>query len=202
MDVWKWFGYQFDRFEIGWASGGQGDAAGRPVFGRFECIEDAESVYDVLRRAADIRQVEPGSDAEVVRPPVGPLVEGVVKRPGIITFLIDVSGSMEHGKLDGAKRGLTGALSMSENNRVGLLAFDSMVTMMSPVAPLGQNRHHLADAVQHLKAGSSTALYDALKAGIEMTDAAEGGEGEMRAVVILTDGNSNAGKARLDDIIR
>jgi secreted protein with Ig-like and vWFA domain len=128
-------------------------------------------------------------------------VKGIVRSPGIVTFVIDVSGSMDGQKLDQAKLGLTGALRMSENNQVGLLAFDSSITVNIPVAPLAVNRHNLTGAIRNMKAGACTALYDALEEAVHMTDSAAGREEATRAVVVLTDGCANMGQARLDDII-
>ncbi len=49
---------------------------------------------------------------------------------------------------------------------------------------------------------SSTALYDAIKSGIQMTDSAEGDSDAIRAVVVLTDGQANQGATRMDSIVR
>ena len=48
---------------------------------------------------------------------------------------------------------------------------------------------------------SATALYDALKQAVEMTDSAPAEDNAIRAVVVLTDGQANVGDAHLDDII-
>ena len=53
-----------------------------------------------------------------------------------------------------------------------------------------------------MRARGETALYDAIKRGIEMTDAAKGEEDAIRAVVVLTDGRANRCHTRLDDLIR
>ena len=126
-----------------------------------------------------------------------------VKKPGIVTFVVDTSGSMMGGKLEQAKDGLLRALdSMAKNNQVGFLSFDDTVNTRIPVAPLVDNRFAIADAVQELRARSETALYDAIKAGIEMTDAVEGTADAIRAVVVLTDGRANRCLTRLDDLIQ
>ena len=53
-----------------------------------------------------------------------------------------------------------------------------------------------------MRARGETALYEAIKAGIEMSDAAEGPEDAIRAVVVLTDGRANRGQVKLHDIIQ
>ena len=53
-----------------------------------------------------------------------------------------------------------------------------------------------------MQASGETALYDAVKTAVEMTDAAQGDERAIRAVVVLTDGQANRGTTVLHDIIR
>ncbi len=125
-----------------------------------------------------------------------------VKRPGIVTFVVDVSGSMSGNKLEQAKQGMTRALDgMAQNNQVGFLTFSETITTQIPVAPLATNRFAITSAVGHAKAQGSTALYDAIKAGIEMSDSASGDADAIRAVVVLTDGQANQGRMKLDDLI-
>jgi Ca-activated chloride channel homolog len=125
-----------------------------------------------------------------------------VKRPGIVTFVIDRSGSMEGTKLQQAQDGLIAALdAMAQNNQVGLVSFDDKVQSPVAVGPLAQNRFAMADAIESLKANGKTALYDAIEAGIRSSDAADGDPNAIRAVVVLTDGRGNRGETRLDDLI-
>ena len=126
----------------------------------------------------------------------------LVKRPGIVTFVVDTSGSMMGDKINQVRDGLTRALdNMARNNQVGLLTFDDTVSTIIPVEPLMDNRFAIADAVHAMQARGETALYDAIKASIEMTAAAEGEENAIRAVVVLTDGRANRGETRLDDLV-
>ena len=126
-----------------------------------------------------------------------------VKRPGIVTFVVDTSVSMKGEKLDQVKAGMIRALdSMAQSNQVGFITFDDTTNAGSAVAPLIENRFDIAEAVGDLRVGGRTALYDAIKTGIEMTDAAVGEENAIRGVVVLTDGKANEGDTRLDDLIR
>ncbi|HEY94876.1 MAG TPA: VWA domain-containing protein, partial [Dehalococcoidia bacterium] len=125
-----------------------------------------------------------------------------VKRPGIVTYVVDNSGSMIGNKLDKTKKGLNLALnSMATNNQVGFVTFNDAADMTIPVRPLEENRGSMEDAVDRMEAQGETALYDAIKKGIEMTDTAEGDENAIRAVVVLTDGQANRGTTELDDLI-
>lgn len=125
-----------------------------------------------------------------------------VKRPGIVNFVVDISGSMDGVKLNQAKAGLTMAIdSMATNNQVGFLSFSDTVQDGSPIFPLSENRFDIVAAVDSLRANGQTALYDAIKKGIEGVDSAIGDPNAIRAIVVLTDGHANTGETRLDDLI-
>jgi len=94
-----------------------------------------------------------------------------VKRPGIVTFVVDTSGSMAGKKLEQAKDGLIRAIdAMAENNQVGLVTFDDAINTTIPIGPLAENRFAMADAVHDMQSGGQTALYDAIVAGIRSLD--------------------------------
>ena len=126
-----------------------------------------------------------------------------IKRPGIVTFVADTSGTMIGKKLDQEKAGLIRAFDgMFDGNQVGLVTFGDTIGARVDVAPLSRNKFALARAVDAMKPGGETSLYDAIKAAVEMTDAAPGDESAIRAVVVLTDGKANKGSAVLTDIIQ
>lgn len=203
IDAWKRFGYRFEAFEVGAPSVTEKRRSPRPVMGRFEHIEDARTVYGVLRGAANIADIKPPNNViEPVRLGRSDFLPEAIKSPGILTFVVDVSGSMGGAKLDQAKNGMVRALDgMAQNNQVGFLTFSDTIHTNIPVGPLPGNRYDLANAIEGMKAGGGTALYDAIKAGIEMTDLMSGPEDAIRAVVVLTDGHDNRSKTPLDSII-
>ncbi len=126
-----------------------------------------------------------------------------VKKPAIVTFVVDVSASMTGTKLEQAKKGMVRARdSMAQNNQVGFLTFSDTVSNRVPVAPLAQNRFTIANVVQELKVQGNTALYDAIKVSIGMTDGAAGEANAIRAVVVLTDGRANRRQTRLDNLVQ
>jgi Ca-activated chloride channel homolog len=126
-----------------------------------------------------------------------------VKKPGIATFVVDVSGSMAGAKLDQAKQGLTQAVdAMNSRNRAGLISFSDTVIDRVPIASLAENRFKIGTAIQGMRPRSGTALYDAVREAIEMTDAAPGDDDAIRGVVVITDGQATSGTARMHDLIR
>jgi Ca-activated chloride channel family protein len=125
-----------------------------------------------------------------------------VKRPAAVTLVADVSGSMSGVKLQEAKKGLTQALdAFSKNNHVGLVTFSDSIVSTIPIGPIAENRFTIAEAVEKMRAQGGTGLYDAIKAGIEMSDAAGLDDEAPRGVVVLTDGRANNGKTALHDLI-
>jgi Ca-activated chloride channel homolog len=142
---------------------------------------------------------------ELINPDVAAAVEKSwpdVKKPGIVTFAIDVSGSMSGAKLDQVRKGMSQAISgMAQINRVGLLPFSTDLGGNTPVSPLSQNKYALDSAVQKMRVKGQTALYDAVRKAIEMTDAAPGDPNAIRGVVVLTDGRANTGDTRLDSLV-
>jgi Mg-chelatase subunit ChlD len=200
INTWKRFGYRFELFEVGASNDTGRNSVKRPKPGRFEFIEDPRTVYAMLRERITIRPPEPASKIE--QPKITSFVEGVVKRPGTLAFVIDLSSSMNGKKLDQAKRGLIGALNMSGNNLVGLISFNDKIIDMVPVASLAQNRQLLYEKVNRMSATGCTALYDSIKTGIEMTDSAASRADDVCTVVVLTDGQANTGETSLHDIIK
>jgi Ca-activated chloride channel family protein len=125
----------------------------------------------------------------------------VVKRPAIVSLVVDTSGSMAGEKLEQAKQGLSRALdNMATNNLVGLIHFADTVTPLVEVGNLTEIKFTLGDSVRGLRAQGGTALYQAVAAGVEMADEAEGPEDAIRAVVVLTDGQANQG-IKLTDVV-
>src|SRR5205823_13491189 len=98
--------------------------------------------------------------------------------------------------------GLLRALdSIDKGNNVGFLTFSDDVNTRIPVGPYPQTRYAIADAVDAMRAAGQTALYEAIRDAITMTDGAEGADDAIRGVVVLTDGKANRGNA-LDSLVR
>lgn len=133
---------------------------------------------------------------------------GAVKKPAIVTFVVDVSGSMGQGdKLAQVKDGLHRLLdamadtrNVGDDTQVGLVTFSTdVLTTMAP-RPLRLARFDIGDEINQMTPGGSTALYDAVAHAVALTDAAEGDPGATRAVVVLSDGKATTGMC-LDDLV-
>lgn len=126
-----------------------------------------------------------------------------VKKPGVAVIVLDVSGSMSGSKLEQAKQGAKRFIdSASQYTHIGLVTFSARVDVRVPIGPLSNNRFVLAQAIDELRAGGETALFEAAKRGLEMADSYNGVPGEaIRGVVVLSDGVANAGRVNLSDLV-
>ena len=206
-----------------WVTGEHMEAAQQWIDFIREDVQQLAFMAAGLRPGADVPLTGPGSkinarygldprtprvvlNPSLIAPAVAAAIDQSwqeVKRPGIVTFVVDTSSSMMRAKLRQATDGLVRALdNMARNNKVGLVTFNDSVNTLIPVAPLAENRLKVADAVHEASVLGENALYEAIKAGVEMTDAASGQAHDIRAVVVLTDGRTNRGGTRLDDLIK
>lgn len=104
----------------------------------------------------------------------------VESMPIDVTLLLDVSGSVESGVLQGLKRAVDDtAQSLSARDRVRLLTFSHAVRQLFPYRPGGA-----AANLRTLTAGGATSIYDALAAA--MMQARPPGTRQM--ILVFTDG--------------
>ena len=111
-------------------------------------------------------------------------------------FVADVSGSMRGSRLAGLKTALrAGAAFIKPDNAIGLVEFNDEVTIRIPVGPfdLNQQGTFLA-AVDEMRAGGGTAMYDATLVGLEMLLAARDADPSAQPLLfVLSDGQSTTG---------
>ena len=111
-------------------------------------------------------------------------------------LVIDISGSMNvNGKLDGAKAAAKAYVDqMRPGDQAGLITFDTHVNY---VQKLTQDHAVLSSAIDGLKTGSDTAMYNAL---ITAEDALKDVPGR-KAIIALTDGLDNRSNHNANDVI-
>ena len=110
---------------------------------------------------------------------------------------------MKGQRLEQAKDGSVRLLSaMNDRNSIGFLAFSDGTKARVPVGPLGETQFEIERQVRTLQAAGGTGLYDAIAEAIKMVDDAPGDPEAIRGVVVLTDGEANAGKTNLSDLVR
>ena len=141
--------------------------------------------------ADDLRLFENGQPVE----PKSILGAGEVA-PLTTMLIIDISGSMDvAGKLDAAKSAALAYVDQMEpGDQAGVIAFDVESTVVQPVT---ENRQALATAIQSLKTGGDTAMYDALVEGIRQLEPVAG----RKAIIVLTDGMDNSSTATVEETL-
>ena len=117
-------------------------------------------------------------------------------RPIVAVFLGDVSGSMEGVPLRNLKRALmAGSQFIDPENSIGLVVFNQEVKQLLPVGKFTLNQRALfTAAVQDMRAGGGTAMYDGILVALKMLVAAKAKQPECKPLlIVLTDGETNAG---------
>lgn len=124
--------------------------------------------------------------------------EAVGEAPIPVTTMLvmDISGSMDkNDKLAAAKEAAKSYISqMRPEDQAGLIAYDTQVYTIQPITA---DTNALITAIDGLKSGSDTAMYNAL---IEAEKAFETATGR-KAVIVLTDGLDNKSQSTLEDVI-
>jgi len=116
-----------------------------------------------------------------------------VKKLTNVYLVADISGSMVGSKLSNAQRGLEAFVSYfrSDEECVGLVAFDHKVQQLIPSDVLSKNRDSVLNAIAALRPGGRTALLDAIAIAYEQLQRSDH-VARNQAIVVMTDGLENA----------
>lgn len=116
--------------------------------------------------------------------------------PVTTMLVIDISGSMDkNNKLASAKEAAKSYVNqMRAGDQAGLIAYDTQVHNIQPVT---SDKAALTNAIDRLKTGSDTAMYNAL---VEAEKSLEGISGR-KAIIVLTDGLDNKSQSTPKDVI-
>jgi tight adherence protein B len=111
-----------------------------------------------------------------------------------VILVLDVSGSMRGDRIVAARKAAQDYVkALPPDVKVGLVTFND--TVQVGIAPTA-DRAAVSAAIQSVKAGQKTALYDGLMKGLDQVGT--GGEGAR--VLILSDGGDTASAATLPDV--
>ncbi|MEU0167398.1 von Willebrand factor type A domain-containing protein [Streptomyces iakyrus] len=127
---------------------------------------------------------------------------GGERPPAALTFVIDVSGSMdEPGRLDLAKGSLSVMTDrLRDDDSVALVTFSDEAETVLPMTRLDGNRDEIQDAVSDLDTQDSTNLGAGVETGYET--AVDGlREGATNRVVLISDALANTGDTDADSIL-
>ena len=125
-----------------------------------------------------------------------------VKKQADILLLIDTSGSMEEDdKIGQAREAALAFIDATDpTNRVGLAVFDDNVRVIVPIDVLETNRSELVEEIEDLDAGGRTVLYNAIVESVDLMEDLDDGEGRIRAIVLLSDGEDTCSEGRCFDL--
>jgi Ca-activated chloride channel family protein len=124
-----------------------------------------------------------------------------VKRPVVITFVLDTSGSMKGEPLQAAKGGAQmffEGLSPSDSVRLILFSSKTNWAIKNPVR-MSESKDVIVAAVNEAFAMGETSLYDSIVAALQPETG--GPTGAIRAVVVLTDGKDTSSTATIDVLL-
>jgi len=123
------------------------------------------------------------------------------RTPRTLVVVLDRSGSMAGGRLEGAKKALLELIDrLDPTDRFGLVTFDNATRLAIPAAPLADKaaaKHRIAA----IHAGGSTDLSAGYLRGLqEARSATVGSGGAGGTVLLISDGHANAGVTDPDQL--
>ncbi len=125
----------------------------------------------------------------------------LTKRKTNVFLVADTSGSMEGDKLKNAQAALRAFLAQvpSDQERVGLVEFNTDVVNVVELDTLAKNRTVLTSEIDGLHAGGNTALLDAVRTAYLRLQRQADPE-RINAIVVMTDGKENASQISLQEL--
>ena len=146
--------------------------------------------------AVDLSQIQIFENGQ----PMGPISFAGGGQGGVgplTTMLVmDVSGSMDKsGKIDGARSAARAYVDqMRPGDQAGLVVYNTQYTYLQPLTP---DHDLLKSAIDGIKTGGDTAMYDALFAAAEMLREPPG----RKAILAVTDGLDNSSSHDAEDVL-
>ena len=131
-------------------------------------------------------------------------IEGEDRKPAQLTFVIDVSGSMDReNRLQLVKQALTLLVDqLRDDDRIGIVIYGSQGRVLLEPIGLGSpaGRERILEAIEFLRAEGSTNAEEGLQLGYEMARRAYRAEAINR-IVLCSDGVANVGRTGPESIL-
>ena len=123
----------------------------------------------------------------------------------ISVFIVDTSGSVDGVPLNQMKQSLiNGAQYINPDNYVGLVSYNSDVTINLPIAQFDLNqRAYFNGEIEHFTAGGGTRTFDAIAVGLQMLEEAKADHPNAKTMLfVLSDGVSDGSLNSVRDFIQ
>jgi len=131
-----------------------------------------------------------GGDRDVyaeVRLAADPAARAESRAPLALAIVLDTSGSMYGEKIEQAKQAVLGVMrDMRDDDQITMIRYSSDVSVVQPLARLGDVRQTLATQIRQIEADGGTAIPLGMRAGVKALE--EAGRGRVRRVVLISDG--------------
>lgn len=124
------------------------------------------------------------------------------RKPAILTFVIDVSGSMSReNRLGLVKRALRLLVEkLKEHDQIGIAVYGSRGTKLMDYKELDEKDKILTE-IEMLQASGSTYAEEGIRIGYEMAEKAYR-QGFINRVILCSDGVANVGETSADEILK
>lgn len=160
-------------------------------------VDENDNVVEGLD-ASDFKIQEIGEGGQVMDVTINEVYKVLNEDTISVNLVLDASGSMdEWNKMDQAKsaaKALINRMRLDQGDQVEVISFDDYVYLNQDFT---RQESLLTDAIDNIKTGNMTALYDALYAGLYQTYYESG----AKCVIGFTDGLENASSYTFDDVV-
>ena len=144
-----------------------------------------------------------GQNCDIIRIGIkGQEVNPEKRKPAVLTFVIDVSGSMNiDSRLGLVKKALRILVNnLNEDDLVGIAVYASHGRKILDHTSI-RERDKILHAIERLSPGGSTYAEEGLKIGYKMASA-NFKKGAINRIILCSDGVANVGRTGADDILR
>ncbi len=158
-----------------------------------------------LTAANGVDPMQPQTTLQLPPPDVVAVVQNawaMTKRRANVMLVVDTSGSMRGDKLSNMQTALRAFLAQipSDQERIGLVEFNTTVTSIIELDTLAKNRSALLREIDSLEANGNTAFLDAVRTAYRRLQQSSDGE-RINAIVAMTDGRENASRVTLQQLV-
>ena len=125
--------------------------------------------------------------------------DALKQEPLTLVAVADRSGSMDGEPIERLRDGLLEVLArLRDEDRFGLVSFETTAQTELPVMEVGPNRERIAKAIRGLESAGSTNMEAGLKIGYDLALADKRQTGRKSRVMLLTDEHPNVGNTAPD----